>query len=125
MKPIFCFRAKNPASVSDAGDFAFYRFFIISSISKSEVAVESKVISVPFVLPLRLNHTVFIPAFLPPRISEVRLSPMMTVSSFEKFGIWEKQKSKNSFLGFSHPTFSEMKIPLKYFSIPELASLLS
>lgn len=64
-------------------------------------------------LPWGLNQTVRSPAFDPPRMSEVRLSPTMTVSSNRKPGMAAKQASKNALEGLSAPISSEMKMPLK------------
>ena len=65
-----------------------------------------------------------IPARIPPKISEVRLSPTMTASSFLKSGIVAKQRSKNEVSGLLQPSSSEMKICSKNGSISALLSLL-
>jgi len=59
---------------------------------------------------LGLNQIVRIPALMPPWISEVRLSPMITAVSLWKSGILEKQQSKYSLPGLLYPSSSEIKI---------------
>ena len=72
--------------------------------------------------PLGSNQQVLTPQLIPPRMSEVRLSPMMRGAARVKIRNAGKAKSqkKNSRLGLLKPIVSETKISLKYFVMPEL-----
>ena len=98
----------------------YYISEIRAGISDNEKTVKSGKTSPSLSFPEGSNQTVFMPAFFPPFISDERLSPIITVSSDEKSGIFEKQASKNSLFGLSKPTLWEIKIFSKYFAIPEL-----
>ena len=66
--------------------------------------VISSAVILPFGFPLGLKWQVKIPAFLPPKISDVKLSPTIIACSFENPSMCEKQYLKNSMDGLSAPT---------------------
>src|SRR5699024_3726096 len=69
---------------------------------------------------LGLTQIVVIPALIPPWISELRLSPTITVFSGENPGILAKQASKNSLEGLLNPSSWEMNTCSKYRYNPAL-----
>ena len=59
------------------------------------------------------TQQVVMPARIPPKMSEVRLSPMIIARLGLKSGIREKQFSKKMGSGLEAPISSEMKQPSK------------
>ena len=87
--------------------FFYYRFFFSSS---NLFIVVVGLYSFCKVLLFGLNQHVSIPAFIPPWMSVVRLSPINNILSLSLFSNFSNRILKNSIFGFPIPISPDVKI---------------